>query len=158
MRAHIVATFILAWLSLPAALAQPPRESELSLGCVSSEKLACGCYIRIRKFACTTSTAPNLFSGLDEKDPLLLNLGGLDVTLSHTRHQGKPVKGDSRGRWADEYEFKELAVRITYAPGDSSCTKPKPETCEYTDHSATVVIQRRGHSERTFKASAVCGC
>ena len=161
MRVHVVAFFVLAWFFLPAAPAQSAREPEQLLGCVRTEKLACGCYIRIRDSACTkrsASNAPHLFTGLNEKDPLLLNLVGLDIELPHTRHQGKSVKGDAPGRWADEYGSKEVAVRITYAPGESTCTKPKPETCEYTDYNATVVLQGRGHRERTFKASVVCGC
>ena len=101
-----------------------------------AEKLACGCYIRIRDFACTKRfalDAPHLFTGLNERDPLLLNLIGLDIELPHTRHRGKSVKGDTLGRWADEYGFKEVAVRITNSSSESICTKPKPETCSYTD-------------------------
>ena len=161
MRAYIFAVCILALSPSLAALPRGIEQPAKLLGCVAPEKLSCGCYVRIREFSCTkpaASNAPNLFTGLESKDPLVLRLDGLDMELPHTQHQGESAKGDNPGSWTDEYRSKDLSVRITYAPGRSTCTKPKPETCEYTDYSATVSLQRSQHRTRTFKARAVCGC
>ena len=161
MHAYTIALFLLASASWSVASAQTLRAREDVLGCVLAERLACGCYIRIKDLACPSramANEPHLFTGLDGKDPLLLQLGERDIELPHTRHNGSSVKGDKPGRWTDTYSSKDLSVRVTYAPGKRTCAKPDSEGCEYADYNATVVLQPRGEPERTFKATATCGC
>lgn len=100
----------------------------------------------------------HFFTGLELNDPLHLVIGGKAFELTHTKHRGMSVKGDSDGRWVDEYAGEGLHVRISYVPGRSTCPKDKGEPCEYSDYNAEVTVRGLGKAPRTYNATATCGC
>jgi hypothetical protein len=148
-----------AALSHSAGAAQP--ETAAPIGCVSSDKLACGCHMKVKHLACTpagSTPVVHFFTGLDLSDPLHLVLDGQATELPHTAHRGNSVKGDSRGRWVDEYSNGSLRVRVSYAPGKSTCPKSKGEPCEFTDYNAVVTVVTAASTPRVYKTTARCGC
>ncbi len=139
------------------AQAQPAAK----IGCVSANKLECGCHVRVKNLTCGSAGSArgvHFFTGLEPKDPLHLVLENEPIELSHATHRGKSVKGDSDGRWVDEYSNESLRIRISYAPGRSTCPEGKGEPCEYSDYNAEVTIKRIGSTPRTLRATATCGC
>lgn len=160
MRATSILSFAAAGVF---ALAHAPatHSAPLALGCVPVEKLECGCHIRVNALRCTEregASGPQFVTGLADDAPLLIQLDGKDVALPHVRHIGTTAKGDTPGRWVDEYGAVELGVSISYAPGASTCPKTDGEGCEYSDYSAVVDIRRHGHPPLVLSASARCGC
>ena len=153
---------VLGFLALALPLmAQPSAENVPSLGCVHAADLGCGCYLRVQDMACpigAASTVIHFYSALGLQDPLYLRLDGVDLQLPHVRHSGDAIKGDTAQSWTDEYAADSVRVRIDYAPGPSTCPKPAGESCEYSDYSATVVVERTGLSTQRFRATARCGC
>jgi hypothetical protein len=155
--ALLLAALVNPYISALHAQPQPA----VPLGCVSSDKLACGCYLRVKNLACTpvgSTPVVHFFTGLEVNDPLHFVLDSQATELPHKGHRGNSVKGDTPGRWVDEYSNKDLRVRISYAPGKSTCPRNKGEPCEYTDYSAEVTVQKAGSTPRVYKATATCGC
>jgi hypothetical protein len=153
--------FVLALLVTQPLLAQQHPKPQPLLGCAPAAALGCGCAIRVENLVCpapATSSQPQLFTGLERKDPLHLQLGGSHLELPHTRHRGAASKGDRGGRWADEYISDGVFVRISYSPSTASCPKPKAEGCEFTDYVAQVLLRPNGHAPQVFVAKARCGC
>lgn len=100
----------------------------------------------------------HFFTGLELSDLLHMVLGGKAIELSHAKHIGKSVKGDSDGRWVDEYISETLSVKISYAPGRSTCPEDKGEPCEFSDYDAEVAVRSLGDTPRIYRAAARCGC
>lgn len=61
-------------------------------------------------------------------------------------------------RWIERYRGHGLAITIVYAPGNNTCPKKEPETCEYFDVVATIQVQRGSWPPATFRGTGVCGC
>lgn len=159
LRATAFVLAALATLHQAAVRAQPQMSA--SLGCVSSEKLACGCHLRVTNLKCSpagSTPVVHFFTGLNLNDPLHLVLAGQATELPHKSHRGSSVKGDKPGHWVDEYSNESLRVRVSYAPANSTCPPNKGQTCEYTDYSAEVTVQKSGSTPRVYKATATCGC
>lgn len=130
-------------------------------GCVSEDRLACGCYLRLVGQSCKNQLFPSqppFFTELEQDAPLWMVLDGEERALKHVEHSGAPIKGDSAGKFSDTYEDAGIRVEIRYAPGANTCQKPESEGCEYTDLRADILVSVRGRSTSHFKAVGSCGC
>ena len=159
LRATVLLLATLAALNPISAVAQ--GEASSVLGCVSFDKLGCGCHIRVKRLACTpagSTSSVHFFTGLEQSEPLHLVLDGQPVELPHTARHGNSDKGDRSGRWVDEYSKGDLRVRISYTPGTSTCPKSKEEPCEYTDYNATVTMVKHPSKPHLYRSTAKCGC
>lgn len=142
-------------------MAAEPKKAAFTLGKVRPDVLACGCHVKVAggpEVQGGEGSRTALFTGLETKDPLHLNLDGEDLVLTHTAHTGISSKGDRGGRWVDEYRSDSLRVRLRYWPGPDTCPKKGDETCEYQDYGAEVLVIKKDAGEARYKARAVCGC
>lgn len=139
-----------------AALALP---SETDLGCISPERLGCGCQIRLSEQSCPDfHQQPHLFTALDANAPLMLMMDGQEILLPHHQHIGDANKGDNPGRFADIYANAEFMIRIDYNPAASTCPKDNPDGCEYTDVHASILLQRSDGRTLQLEGRGTCGC
>ena len=141
---------------MQAALAQL---SEPNPGCISPERLGCGCQIQLAGQSCPNFRhQPHLFTELVADAPLLIVLNGQEILLPHHQHIGAANKGDNPGRFSDIYANPELMLRIDYSPAASTCPKDKIDGCEYTDVRANILLQWPDGRSKQLEGHGVCGC
>ena len=129
--------------------------------CLSYERAdGCGCGLKISGLECPEDRAKLHFhSGPHQGAPLLLDLGGRELSLRSHLPVTNSFEYSEGDRWREEYEGDNVKVRIHYRPAKSTCPKENdPDGCEYFDVAADVVITIRGARPRTYKAIGACGC
>ncbi len=130
-------------------------------GCLSQERIGCGCSVRLALLACpapSSSSRYHLHAGLADGSPLWMKLDGQEIKLKSTRAQSQSftfAQGDS---WKEAYVGNGISVEISYRPGKNTCPKVAPETCEYFDVLATVTIRRSKAQFARYEGIGACGC
>lgn len=162
-RAYIrfVTITLLTLLPCLAMSRQPAAGNTSEFGCVSEQRLACGCYLRLVGQSCRDQSfpgQPQFFTELEQDAPLWMVLDHKERALTHVGHTGAPIKGDRAGRFSDTYEDAGMQVEIRYEPAADTCPKPATEGCEYTDQRADILVTVRGTKTRLYKALGSCGC
>lgn len=158
LRTRLFSTFAVGWALLAGSAADSTAQP--ALGCLSFDRIECGCSVRLAQPACPAQGTSrfHLHSGPTDGSPLWLVLGGREVELRSKRPLSDTFsfsKGDS---WSESYASPGLAVTISYRPGTSTCPKTAPEEpCSYFDVNAQVTIESAGQ-QFIFRGSGICGC
>ena len=147
-------------LVTPALAADAPPFAH-RLACVAEQRVECGCALRIEGSACSASPVahrPALFVSLAGGAPLVLELDGREVLLPPDARN--PPLPDVGGPWPNVQHFggAGLRVRIEFGAAPSTCVKPAPETCSYTDVRATATVTEPGRAPVRLQGRGTCGC
>ncbi len=132
-----------------------------TLQCLPSERIECGCALTLANVSCQSGpgiSRRHLSSALSDGAPLWLSLDGRLMSVPSLRPASQTFSFARGHRWIERYQGHGLAITIEYMPGNSTCPKKGPETCEYFDVAATVHIQQGSSPPRTFRGTGVCGC
>lgn len=157
---HLLAVSIAtAWLSFAPRSAG--AQGNAALGCLARDRIECGCAIRLAGFTCTgdeTSGSDHLYSGPTDGSPLWIMVNGREIELKSDRRASRSF-GFSRGdSWTETYVASGMSVAVSYRPGSNTCRKPPPDTCEYFDVQATVLIERDQYPPLRLEGVGTCGC
>lgn len=156
----------LALLASPIAVApegQRGPAGPLVVECLSHERTGCGCSLGVVELACQPSYGGgwkvHFHSDLNQGAPLWIRIAGEEFPLESrlpVTNSFMYGRGDS---WQEEYEGRDLKVRVRYRPSKSTCPaeKEKDDGCEFFDVAADVTISRAGVS-RTYRTVGACGC
>ncbi len=146
-------------LVAPALAADAPPFAR-RLACVAEQRLECGCALRIEGSACSASPVahrPALFVSLAGGAPLVLQLDGREVLLPPDARN--PPLPDAGLPWPNVQHFggAGLRARVEFGAASSTCVKPAPQTCTYTDVRATVTVTGPGRAPVRLRGRGACG-
>lgn len=157
---HLVIIAAVAASLLPVS--RPVQaEQPVALGCLSHERIGCGCSIRLTALACATepaSSSYHLHAGLSDGAPLWLMLDGREIELKSKRPKSHSFSFSQGDSWGESYVGNGTTVEVSYRPAPSTCPKQPPETCEYFDVRATVTVTQGKGQPARYEGVGVCGC
>lgn len=129
--------------------------------CLSHERIACGCSVRLASVACqalSTSNRYHLHADLMDGAPLWIKIDGQEIELQSARAGSQSFSFAHGDSWKEAYVGNGISVGIAYRPGNNTCQKEAPETCEYFDVQATVTIKSSKAQSARYEAVGACGC
>lgn len=159
-RRHVMTIAALA-ASLLAPSGMVGAQQQVALGCLSYERIECGCSIRLASLTCAAnppSSRYHLHSGPSDGSPLWLVLDGQEIELRSRRPKSDSFTFSPGDSWKESYVRDGTAVEVSYRPAASTCPKKPPETCEYFDVRATVSIVRGNGRPAKYEGVGICGC
>lgn len=136
-------------------------QSNAALGCLSRDRIECGCIVRLTGLTCPanpTSSGYHIYSELTDGSPLWIMVNGRETELKSDRRASQSFSFSRGDSWTERYVKRGMSVAISYRPGGNTCAKPAPDTCEYFDVRATVVIERDERPPLRYEGVGACGC
>lgn len=159
-RRHVI-TFAALAASLLPAYGMVRAQQPLALGCLSYERIECGCSIQLAALTCAAKPASSryhLHAGLSDGSPLRLIFNGQEIELLSRRPKSHSFSFSPGDSWKESYVGNSTGVEVSYRPAASTCPKKPPETCEYFDVRATVTITRENGQPARYEGVGICGC
>jgi hypothetical protein len=156
---HALVLLVMASFAMTAQA--EPKGNPLSLQCITSDKMGCGCSVTLDNLPSTQGCNRHAFSGLSDGDPLLLNINNNDVTLVSDRAKNQTFSFSQGDSWTETYRYNDtMQVRIDYRPAPDSCPAEKKadDGCEYFDVRARMTVTPAQGKPSTFTGTGACGC